>query len=264
MTMSIAVYLALVLGTLKTAAQADENGQSRPIVPGERGHVLKMTREMVELARSHDPERRMDLFLSQGKERLREREALGTAAPTPENRAIALQLGRSYEHFVSHGAGGAIECGAAEGCEMSSAVVRFGEVTRGHHEVWMRVLSSVPAEDRHHYEGALNASGRGEQRAQEARKTGLLFLGEVRAREEAQKRERERERSAAVPRPRPDSERKPAPLPEGPGPLIRRPPEPPRPPVEPDRPLPRPESPPDPPPQEKEMHHPPHPHRPHK
>jgi hypothetical protein len=266
--MSIALGLALALGTLRAAAQAEENGQSRPIVPGESGHILKMTREMVDLARSHDPERRMELFLRQGGERLREREALGSETSTPEKRAVALQLGRSYEHLVSRGAGGAVECGAAEGRDMNPAVLRFGEVTRGHHEAWTRVLASLPAEDRPHYDGALRAAGQGHLRAHEARKTGLLFLGEVRAKEEAQKRERERERARAVPELRPGPERKPAPLPEGPGPLIKRPPELPRTPAEHERPLPKPEPKPEPdpnaPPHVKETHHPPHPHRPHR
>jgi hypothetical protein len=258
--MSITLCLAMVLGTVRAGAQAEEAGQPRPIIPGESGHILKMAREMVELARSHDPERRMDLFLRHGGERLREREALGSQASTPEKRAVALQLGRSYEHLVSHGAGGAVECGAAEGRDMNAAVARFGEVTRGHHEAWMRVLSSVPAEDRPHYDGALQAAGQGHQRANEARNTGLLFLGEVRSREEALMRERERAR--AVPESRTVPERKPAPLPEGPGPSTKRPPEPPRPPVEPERNPPKTE--PDPPPHVKETHHPPNPHRPHR
>jgi hypothetical protein len=257
--MSIAFVLAglLVAGGASALPQgAQESAETRPLLPGERGHILKMTREMVELAKNHDSERRMDLFLAQARERLREREALEKVPASEDRQGLARELGKSYAHLLSTGAAGSIECGAAEGRDMSAAASRYVEAARGHHERWMRLLAQAPGGEQAHDEGALEASGKASERAREAREAGLAFFAQERARQEA----RTPERAPETPRP-------PAPpTPPEKKPIL--PPEPPPKPAvaEPIRPKPEPERPdkdPEQPPRAAE-HHPPHPHRPHR
>src|SRR5512140_97066 len=75
------------------AASPKEIPEARPLLPGESGHILKMTRELLELAKTRDSERRMDVFLRQARERLREREALEKVPSAPERDRLGRGLG---------------------------------------------------------------------------------------------------------------------------------------------------------------------------
>ena len=174
-----------------SAAAPREAAESRPVVPGERGHILKMTREMLELAKTHDSERRVDLFLRQARERLREREALETSDPAPERDRVGRGLGESYAKLATIGAAGAIECGAAEGRNMSGAAGRYVDAARRLEEHWRRIAEAQPPQERAPYEGALAVATKAPDRVREAQEAGKAFV----AREEARSREREREKN---------------------------------------------------------------------
>lgn len=206
MVLVLSVMLQAAAGSDRPAAST-QAGSSSTVAPGQPGHVLKMTREMVELAKSHDPDRRTNLFLRYARERLKEREALGTAGGSS-------RLGEAYDRLVDRGAAGAIECGAAEGRDMDGAVFRYSDSTRRHHDRWSGVVTRAPAEDRHFDEVALETSAHGFERAREAQKTGQLFAVEEWMKEKALERERERLRkpeTPAPPRPAAPPEEKPAP-----------------------------------------------------
>jgi hypothetical protein len=164
------------------------------VLPGESGHILKMTREMLELAKTHDSVRRVDLFLRQAEERLREREALEKAPPAPERDRLGRGLGDSYAKLTGTGAAGAIECGAAEGRDMSAAAARYVDAARRHQESWSRLAGSQPAEERPHYDGALAVSVKASERVREAQEAGKAFIAQEHAREEAKSHEQDRDR----------------------------------------------------------------------
>jgi hypothetical protein len=258
MTM-MTLLLAVLLGSGAGAGQATEPAAtgSTLVLPGDRGHVLKMTREMIELAKSHDPDRRVDLFLAHARERLREREALEGRAGDPRRRAVGASLGRSYDRLLTQGAAGAIECGATEGRDMNGAVARVHQAAQIHRETWTRVLSGVAPADRADHEWGLRAAEQASERARAAQAAGGRFLAEERAKAERLRRERERAVAPAPhepERPHPQAEKPPVRKPEDP---VVPHPEPERKPHEPDS---KPREPDPPPPHE--HHHPPHrPHR---
>jgi hypothetical protein len=222
MTLAFVLSLPGLLGQAEPSAPAAapqetrETEGTRPVLPGENGHILKMTREMLELAKTRDSERRMDLFLRQAQERLREREALEKAAPAPERDRLGRGLGESYAKLAGTGAAGAIECGAAEGRDMSAAAARYVLAARRHEERWSRLAGAQAPQERAHYEEALGISSKAPERVREAQEAGKAFL----AREEARSREHEHEKT-------PETPKAPAP-PKGPS-------EPPAPPSEPGR-----------------------------
>lgn len=185
-----------------TAARKEQSGEASPI--------LKLTRDMVALARSHDCEGRMDLFLGQARECLRQREAMEKQPGTPEGREQARDLAGRYALLVSSGAAGAIECGAAEGRDMSKPIERFVDSTREDHGRWVRIQEDSAPEERPACEGALRASARASERAAEAKGAGLRFLAQERAKKEA------RTPPADPPKPPapPAAERKPDPPPQ--------------------------------------------------
>jgi hypothetical protein len=249
-------FLALLLGSGAGAGQAPQPAAtgSALLLPGDRGHVLKLTREMIELAKTHDPDRRVDLFLAHASERLREREALEGRAGDPRRRTAGASLGRSFDRLLTQGAAGAIECGAAEGRDMSGAVARVRQTAQLHREAWSRVLSGVAPADQADHEWGLRAAEQASERARAAQVAGGRFLAEERARAERLRREQAPAPARHEPeRPRPQAEKPPVRKPEEPVPQH---PEPERRPHEPDF-KPR-ESEPAP----HEHHHPPHrPHR---
>jgi hypothetical protein len=171
-------------------APVQEAPEARPVLPGERGHILKMTREMIELAKTHDSERRMDLFLRQAQERLRERERLQKETPGEERDRLGRGLGQSYTRLVSTGAAGTIECGSAEGRDMNAAGARYIERTRQLHEGWTRVLAVLPPEEQSHYEGTLLVSGKAPGRVREAQEAGQAFYAQESRKNEARIREK--------------------------------------------------------------------------
>jgi len=196
-----AVVLSLqgLLGQAEPSAPK-ETSETRPLLPGESGHILKMTREMLELAKTRDSERRMDLFLRQAQERLREREALEKTAPAPERDRLGRGLGDSYAKLTATGAAGAIECGAAEGRDMSAAASRYVLAARGHEESWTRLAGAQPPQERPHYEGALEVGPKAPERVREAQEAGKSFAAQERAREEARSRERDRDHPPEAPK----------------------------------------------------------------
>jgi len=188
---SLVLASALAQGEPTSPAAAPQGGQGpRPVLPGERGHILKMTREMIELAKTHDSERRMQLFLDHAQERLRERESLQKETPGTERERLGRGLGESYTRLVSTGAGGAIECGAAEGHDMNRAAAEYIERTRQHHEGWSQVVAGSPAEERPHYAETLAVSGKAAGRVREAQEAGRSFYNQERLKEEARNREK--------------------------------------------------------------------------
>lgn len=208
---------ALGEGTALPPGQADPVPAQTVVTPGQPGYTLKRTREMVELARSHNPDRRADLFLHQAQERLREREALGS-------RGGASGLGECYDRLLSRGAAGSIECGAAEGHDMSASVLRLESSARLQQGDWSRVTAGTAGQDREADQAGLRAAESAGERARESQKTGQAFYADLRAQEEALERER-RKRVAAAPQP-------PPPPPPAPPPPVR-PPAPPTPAVKP-------------------------------
>ncbi|HEV3028925.1 MAG TPA: hypothetical protein VG457_15205 [Planctomycetota bacterium] len=262
----IHLVLAAALAQGESPAPApgvQEAAEARPVLPGEKGHILKMTREMIELAKTHDSERRMDLFLRHAQERLRERERLQKETPGVEQERLGRELGQSYARLVSTGAAGTIECGAAEGRDMTPAGARYLERTRQDHEGWERVLAVLPPEERSHYEPALQVSGKAPERIREAQEAGQSFFAQERLKDEARKREKAPE----APKPPASPEKTPTPAPAKTPETPAAPVEPARKPSEGDRrDGDRKDSDPDPSRRDdpKPEHHPPHPHRPHR
>jgi hypothetical protein len=261
MLLALSFVLAAALAQGESSAPAaavQEAPEARPVLPGEKGHILKMTREMIELAKTHDSDRRMDLFLRQAQERLRERERLQKEAPGVERERLGRELGQSYTRLVSTGAAGTIECGAAEGRDMNPAGARYIERTRQDHEAWERVLAVLPPEERSPYEETLQVSVKASGRVREAQEAGRSFFAQERLKDEA----KNREKGAEAPKP-------PAPLEKTPAPAPKKTPDTPAAPVEPankssdgdrrdgDRKDADPDAP-------KPDHHPSHPHRPHR
>jgi hypothetical protein len=253
MTLVLAFLLGSGAGAGQSSPPAAATGTTL-LLPGDRGHVLKLTREMIELAKTHDPDRRVDLFLAHASERLREREALEARTDDPRRRAAGASLGRSYDRLLTQGAAGAIECGATEGRDMSGAVARVHQAAQLHRETWTRVLSGVAPADRVDHEWGLRAAVQAPERARAAQAAGGRFLAEERARAERLRRERPPTPAPHEPeRPRPQVVKPPVRKPEEP---VVPHPEPERRPAEPES-KPR-ESEPAP----HEHHHPPHrPHR---
>jgi hypothetical protein len=208
------LFLAILLGSGAGAGQSAEPAATGApvLLPGDRGHVLKLTRELIELAKTHDPERRVNLFLAHAKERLREREALEGRPGDPRRRSAGASLGRSYDRLLTQGTAGAIECGAAEGRDMSGAVARVREAAQADRQAWTRVLSGVAPADRVDHEWGLRAAEQAPERAGAAQEAGGRFLAEERARAERARRKRDR---AAAPAPRePERPRPPAEKPQ--------------------------------------------------
>jgi len=187
------IWVALVLSGLVAqgaSAPAEGGQEARPTLPGEKGHILKMTREMLDLVKTHDSERRMDLFLRQAQERLKEREALEKAAAGPEKDRVGRGLGESYTKLVGTGAAGAIECGVAEGRDMKVASSRYIEAAERNREAWVKIAGLLSPEERPHYEAALAVSGHAARRVEEAQEAGRTFLALERAKAEARAREK--------------------------------------------------------------------------
>jgi len=182
------------------AAAPQASPEARPVLPGESGHILKMTREMLELAKTHDSERRVDLFLRQARERLREREALEQAAPAPERDRLGRGLGDSYAKLAGTGATGAIECGAAEGRDMSAAAARYVGAARQNQEGWSRLAGAQPPDERPHYDGALTVAAKAPERVREAQEAGRAFAAQERDREAARSLEGDRDKTPVVPK----------------------------------------------------------------
>ncbi|HLY74263.1 MAG TPA: hypothetical protein VKU80_09115 [Planctomycetota bacterium] len=188
MLLTISFVLTTMLSQGESAPPAPAAQEARPVLPGERGHILKMTREMIELAKTHDSDRRMDLFIGQAQERLREREHLQKQAPSEERERLGRGLGESYTRLMATGAAGTIECGAAEGRDMNPAGARYIERARQLHEGWTRILATVPPEERAHYDEALLVSGKAPERVREAQEAGKAFFAQERLKDEARTR----------------------------------------------------------------------------
>src|SRR5438067_1552741 len=120
---------AFLLG-LALPGAAFAQTQDRTTAPGERGHVLKMTREMIKLGTTKDHSAKTDLFLRLADERVRELHAMQDSGKTTHHAA----LGRSYDLMVTKGAAGAIENGTAGGRDMKTAMERYAEAANRHQE----------------------------------------------------------------------------------------------------------------------------------
>jgi hypothetical protein len=251
----------------------DERPAEKPVLPGEPGYVEKRAREMVELARCRDAERRMDLVLAQARERLREREAMGPGDFTSEGARVARAQGDSYRELVLDGAAGTIECGVAEGRDMKAAQKRYLERLADDHGRWERVVSSLPPQERSGEQPVLQASSEAPRRSQAAEAAGLEFLKKERARREpaptAPPEAPESPKPVSAP-PKPSEPKSPRPEPEArPDPVKPAPVKPDAPQVDPSKPDPakptsdRPRKEDDGDEPRRPEHHPPHPHRPH-
>jgi hypothetical protein len=162
----------------------DEKTVEKPVLPGEPGYVLKRAREMVELARCRDAERRTDLVLSQARERLREREAMGPGPFTVEGARVARAQGDAYRDLTLGGGAGTIECGVAEGRDMKAAQKRYLERVSDDRGRWERMISSLPPHERAGEESVLEVSSEAPRRSQAAEAAGLDFLKKEKARRE--------------------------------------------------------------------------------
>jgi hypothetical protein len=182
--MTTLLFLAGTLLGVALPVQA-EKGPEKPVLPGEPGYVLKRAREMVELARCRDAEGRTDLLVSQARERLREREALGAAPLGGERAAVARGLGDSYRHLALEGGAGTLECGVAEGRPMHEAQSRYLERIAEDRVRWEKLVSSLHPRDRSREEAVLEVASEAPHRARAARAAGLEFLEKERARRAA-------------------------------------------------------------------------------
>jgi len=187
--MRMLLTVGFMLGILAPSADLS---QDRPALPGEAEHILKMTKEMIQIGTTRDPDQRVDLFLRAAEERVRELRAMDSGNARPMPRAV----GWSYEALVGGGALGAIENGAAKGRDMSAASLRYAEATAKHGETWKRYLESLPPEERSAYDHALDLSQHGREHAQEAQERGR-----------SQKNERERENLPPKPEGNKDKEK---------------------------------------------------------
>src|SRR5437867_6914800 len=120
MNMKAMLSLGIIL-VLPVAAWAQTDGRIVISTPDDRGHLRKMTEELIALARAKDANTKVDLFLRQGEERAKEIEALQARGMSSYNDALA----RSYDQHVSRGACGAIENGAFRGTDMMAACGRY-------------------------------------------------------------------------------------------------------------------------------------------
>lgn len=105
---------------LLLAAALQGDGVTTPL---DRGHVLKMTRELLRLGGAKDAERRAQAFLESADERVRELESLARRGNDSHQKALA----DAYAKASSEGAGAAIEAALARGRDVTPAVGRFRE-----------------------------------------------------------------------------------------------------------------------------------------
>jgi len=150
----------LAVLVLSTAAWAQEENEKAP-APGERGHVLKMTREMIRLGTAKDPDAKVDLFLGAGGERVKELDKMQRQGQTTHHEA----LGKSYDQHVNRGANGVIENGALRGKDMTGALGRYAEATAKHLQVLEALLARCPLQARKGLTRALEASRHGHEQA---------------------------------------------------------------------------------------------------
>lgn len=185
MISSIVLAAVLLGGSPGGPSEVQEERVEKPILPGDSGYVLKRAREMVELSRTRDAEARTELLLVQSRERLRERETLGSGPFGPEASRVARGLGDSYRQLTLEGAPGTIECGVAEGRDMKPAQKRYLESLASDRSRWERVVSSLPPDERSAQEPVLRVTEEAPGRSQQAEAAGLDFLKKERARKEA-------------------------------------------------------------------------------
>jgi hypothetical protein len=159
--------LGAVLAFLVPGVAVAQDGRS-VTTPDQRGHRLKMTRELVRLGTTKDPRRKVELFVEAGNERLRELEAMQAAGRTSHHDT----LGRCYDLQIRRGAAGAIEIGAEQGLDMTGSMARYAEATSKHSEVLLRVLSKAPEPARQGLQRALEVSRRGHEQAAAAHQKG--------------------------------------------------------------------------------------------
>lgn len=248
--MKMLLTVGFMLGILAPPADL---AQERPVMPGEAGHILKMTREMVQLGTTRNPDQRVDLFLRAAEERVRELHGIDPVKGSSFPRA----LGWSYEALVGGGALGAIESGAARGKDMTASSLHYAEATAKHEESLKRLLERIPPEERSAYDHALDLSQHGREHAQEALEHGQWLKNEAERANRAKKPEGGKEKveepanpeRKAKPEARPEEEKKVRPENESRRPEAERPTPAPKEEPEPSRPKPAP---------------PAHPHRPHR
>jgi hypothetical protein len=164
------VWIGLAASLLMPAGRLEaQGGQDHPTTPDEKGHILKMTREMIKLGTTRDQGSRMELFLKVAHERARELRTLQSRGKSSHQ----AELGRSYEILMTKGAPGTIEQGAAKGRDMKPAMARYAEMTRRHREEWKEFLSQLPPGERAAFLRAAEAAERAHEHGQEAEERGL-------------------------------------------------------------------------------------------
>jgi hypothetical protein len=163
----------LAVLTLPAAVRAQSIDGGAVRTPDERGHLRKMTEEMIRLSRTKKPDAKADLFARIGEERLRELESMQRKG----SYAYSRSLGSSYDRYAVRGFSGAVEMGASRGCDMTGALGRYAEATAKHTAVLERVLASAPEAARKGLLNALEASRHGHEQAIRAHLRGKGKFG---------------------------------------------------------------------------------------
>lgn len=175
-------WMAGLLAGLSLPGMAWARGlaQEGAATPDERGHILKMTREMIRLGTTRDHGQRMDLFLRIADERVRELQSSQEAGKTGH----LPELGRCYETLVSRGAIGTVEQGAASGRDMNVEIGRLGQVTSRHGETWKEFVARISPSERPAFSRTLESASRAGELARQAQERGLWEKFERRRAEE--------------------------------------------------------------------------------
>jgi len=155
------LFSSTVLWASACAIAACASDEAQTITPGEQGHILKLTREMIRLGTAKDSDAKANYFLQAGEERLKELKQMDRQGKTTHFDALA----QSYEKNVTQGARGAIESGVAEGKDMSKASQRYEEATAKHLLVLEALLNKVPPQARKGIAHAIEASKHGHEQA---------------------------------------------------------------------------------------------------
>src|SRR5262245_20423564 len=150
------ILIALLTAVGLPAAAWAQTGVT---TPDQRGHLRKMTEELVLSAKTREPQAKVDLFLKLGAERTRELEVMQGQGKTQHYDSI----GSSYDKLVTKGAVGAVEQGAARGANMEASLGRYAEATSKHTAVLQRVLANAPEAARKGLLNALAASQHGHE-----------------------------------------------------------------------------------------------------
>jgi hypothetical protein len=141
--------------------------------PDQRGHLRKMTEELLLAAKAREPQAKVDLFLKLGAERTLELQQMQQQGNVLHYDSI----GSSYNKLVTKGAAGAVEQGAARGANMEGSLGRYAEATSKHLSVLERVLENAPAAAHKGLLNALEASRHGHEQAILAHQRGKGRFG---------------------------------------------------------------------------------------